>query len=451
MKNLSRLFFAIFTLGFLMTSCNSDNSCDNTCPSGQIQQLDCSCYDPSCGVSCDEGYVLTADCECIEIGGGTNREEVTANITSDATWTSDKIWVLAGRITVESGATLTIEPGTIVKGRAGAEANATALLVARGGKIMAEGTANSPIIFTSIADDIQPGQIESPNLPVSQTGLWGGVIICGRAPISADADAVQIEGIPPSDQNGLYGGTVADDNSGVLTYVSIRHGGTDIGEGNEINGLTLGGVGSGTTIDHVEVVSNVDDGVEFFGGTVNATNLIVWNQGDDAIDCDQAFMGSVEGFVTVAGANSDHALELDGPEGARLGSFTIRKGSCIGWNDEGKDGGEYADLRDGVTCTIDDVYFMNFSDNSDFEFDNEGVSMNYTNGDIVLSSLAFNVSHLSEGNLTVEDIVIDKSGLDAFAANPADASIVTSRSGGMGAAQFDGWSLTAVKGMLSGF
>ena len=107
-----------------------------------------------------------------------------------------------------SGTTLTIEAGTIVKGEAGSGANATALLIARGAKLIAKGTSTSPIIFTSSADKIQPGQIESPNLENTVNGLWGGLLILGKAPISGSgsAEAVQIEGIPASDVNGLFGG-----------------------------------------------------------------------------------------------------------------------------------------------------------------------------------------------------------------------------------------------------
>ena len=94
-------------------------------------------------------------------------------------------------------------------------------------------------------------------------------------PFAGNVTEFQIEGIPASDANGLYGGNDATDNSGTITYVSIRHGGGEIGEGNEINGLTLAGVGSATTINNIEVVANVDDGIEFFGGTVNASNLLV--------------------------------------------------------------------------------------------------------------------------------------------------------------------------------
>lgn len=260
----------------------------------------------------------------------TGNTVVTANISANTTWTKDKVYELAGRITVLSGATLTIQPGTIIKGQAGAGASSTALLIARGAKLMAEGTASAPIIFTSVADEITPadvaaGNFASPNLASTTNGLWGGLIVLGNAPISASAQAVQIEGIPTSDQNGLYGGTNAADNSGVLKYISIRHGGTEIGAGNEINGLTLGGVGSGTVIENIEVVGNQDDGIEWFGGTVNVKNVVIWDAGDDGLDTDQAWTGTVDNFavLTVGG----HCFELDGPEGAvNTNPHTIKNG-----------------------------------------------------------------------------------------------------------------------------
>ena len=148
-------------------------------------------------------------------------------ITEDLTLTNDKIWTLTGRVSVTNGTTLTIEPGTIIKATAGTGANATALLIARGGKINAVGTASNPIIFTSTGDDIQYGQTHGSVLAENVSGLWGGILICGYAPISAPGNiqSMQIEGIPASDGNGLYGGTDDNDNSGILQYVSIRHGG----------------------------------------------------------------------------------------------------------------------------------------------------------------------------------------------------------------------------------
>lgn len=255
---------------------------------------------------------------------------VTSNITENTTWHSDSTYVLGGRIAVVNGVTLTIEPGCIIKGGGGAGASATALLVARGGKLHAVGTANSPIIFTSLVDSIQPGMIASPNLDFSVRGLWGGVIILGNAPISATAQTIQIEGIPTSDPNGLYGGTDTLDSSGELAYISIRHGGANIGSGNEINGLTLGGVGKGTLINHIEVVANQDDGIEIFGGTVDASNLVVWSQGDDGIDLDQGYSGTISNFVVVGEENGDHALEIDGGEGSWNGYFYMWAGTLLG-------------------------------------------------------------------------------------------------------------------------
>ena len=105
--------------------------------------------------------------------------------------------------------------------------------------------------------------------------------------------------------------------------MSIRHGGTSIGEDNEINGLTLGGVGTGTTITNVEVIGNQDDGIEFFGGTVNASNLLVWGQGDDGLDIDQSYSGTISNAIVIANSTSDHGLEIDGPEGSMEGSFKM--------------------------------------------------------------------------------------------------------------------------------
>ncbi len=257
---------------------------------------------------------------------------LTENITGDVTWYADTTYVLNARIVVEDGAMLTIEPGTVIKGEEGQEAAAKALLVARGGKIMAEGTEDLPIIFTTVGDDITHldivnGDFGSPNLSPETSGQWGGVIILGYAPISASAESVQIEGILTSDNSGLYGGTDPEDDSGVLSYVSIRHGGTNIGDGNEINGLTLGGVGNKTRIENIEVVANQDDGIEWFGGTVNVTNVVVWNVGDDGIDTDQAWSGTLDNFVVVT--VTGHSFELDGPEGSMEGSHTLINGTVI--------------------------------------------------------------------------------------------------------------------------
>ncbi len=305
-------------------------------------------------------------------GSGTGNTVISQNITENTTWTKDKVYQLGGRITVVDGVTLTIEAGTIIKGEAGTGANATALLIARGGKLKAEGTESAPIIFTSVADEITPedvaaGNLGSPNLDPDIDGLWGGVIVLGKAKISAsnketkeDVSEVQIEGIPTSDANGLYGGNDDADNSGVLKYISIRHGGANIGAGNEINGLSLGGVGSGTVVENIEVVANQDDGIEWFGGTVNVKNVVVWNVNDDGIDTDQSWSGTLDNFfvVTVGG----HGFELDGPEGSYNANHTIKNGTIIAssLDDEGEIARKTKDLinfDNNSRVNLENLYF----------------------------------------------------------------------------------------------
>ena len=171
---------------------------------------------------------------------------------------------------------------------------------------------------------------------------------------------MQIEGIPASDVNGLYGGTNPSDNSGVLRYISIRHGGANIGEGNEINGLTLGGVGNGTIIENIEVVANQDDGIEWFGGTVHVTNVVILNAGDDAIDTDQGWSGTLDNFVIIN--SGDEALELDGPEGSSLGTHTITNGTIKALNSLG-----LVDSDPNSRYYLSNVYFNDLSLGQSFD------------------------------------------------------------------------------------
>src|SRR5690554_7461773 len=366
---------------------------------------------------------------------------VTENISQNTTWTSDKVYVLSTRVAVLSGVTLTIEPGTIIKGEVGSGPNATALIIARGAKIMAEGTASEPIIFTTVADEIQPGQIDSPNMNPELDGLWGGVIVLGNAPISASNPSVQIEGIPPSDQNGLYGGSDVSDNSGVLKYISIRHGGANIGEGNEINGLTLGGVGNGTVIENIEVVSNQDDGVEWFGGSVNVKNVIVWNSGDDALDTDQAWSGTLDNFVVIAGESTDHALEIDGPEGALLGAHTLKNGSI-----KGAENCELGDFRDGARATLENLYFFGFPDpaaagRGDFSLSGQPSIDNFANGILNFSNIEVTLPN----GVALTDVF--KNGTDANVTNVVQGANTV----GASLTPFIGWTLSDQRGELSNF
>jgi hypothetical protein len=227
--------------------------------------------------------------------------------TGTVTWKKDKTHLIEGLVFVNDGQTLTIEPGTIVRFRAGQGENASALVVARGGKIIARGTPSEPVIFTAEADDLN-GSVSK-----DSRGLWGGLIILGNAPINLRGNEGYVEGIPLAEPRGYYGGYDPNDNSGVLRYVSIRHGGTNIGEGNEINGLTLAGVGRGTEIDYVEVISNADDGVEIFGGTVNLRHIVVSGCSDDAFDYDLGWSGYGQFWLAVQNKYvGDHIIEASG-------------------------------------------------------------------------------------------------------------------------------------------
>ena len=368
------------------------------------------------------------------------------NITEDKTLDASKIWLIKGRVSVTDGTTLTIPAGTIIKAASGTGADASTLIVARGGKIIANGTADNPIIMTAAADNIQVGGTypeSGPALKVDTRGLWGGLLILGRAPCSfkSDVTELQIEGIPTSDTNGLYGGSVADDNSGSFQYISIRHGGAEIGEGNEINGLTLGGVGSGTTVNQIEVLGNVDDGIEFFGGTVKATNLLVWGQGDDAIDVDQGYAGTIDGALVVLTAASDHGFEIDGPEGSAPGRFTLKNATVIGATDdcdaEGVDG-EMADFRKGATGDILNILFKDFAGGKDVELDASADASTYTAG--TLTFVNIDILHPLDGNgnvcsdvESVDKIFDDKSDESTFETDASTfAEIVTVQKEGNG-------------------
>ena len=368
------------------------------------------------------------------------------NITEDKTLDGSKIWLIKGRVSVTDGTTLTIPAGTIIKAASGTGADASTLIVARGGKIIANGTADNPIIMTAAADNIEVGGTypeSGPALNVDTRGLWGGLLVLGKAPCSfkSDVTELQIEGIPTSDTNGLYGGSVADDNSGSFQYISIRHGGAEIGEGNEINGLTLGGVGSGTTVNQIEVLGNVDDGIEFFGGTVNATNLLVWGQGDDAIDIDQAYAGTIDGALVVLTAASDHGFEIDGPEGSAPGRFTLKNATVIGATDdcdaEGVDG-EMADFRKGATGDILNILFKDFAGGKDVELDASADASTYTAG--TLTFVNIDILHPLDGNgnvcsdvESVDKIFDDKSDESTFETDASTfAEIVTVQKEGNG-------------------
>ena len=157
------------------------------------------------------------------------------------TWTNDRIWIMNGKVVVRSGGSLTIDAGTIVKSESAQGVDATALIIASGATFNANGTADSPIIFTDVNDNIDYNDgVISPNRVATDTGKWGGIIVLGNATVGQDGGSDDIEGIAAGYDWTAYGGNDDNDSSGSMTYLSIRHSGTQLAGGDEIQGLTLG-------------------------------------------------------------------------------------------------------------------------------------------------------------------------------------------------------------------
>ncbi len=226
-------------------------------------------------------------------------------------WTNDNIYVLDGLVFLEQGSTLNIEPGTVIKFTPRADiGNPSALVITRGAKIIAEGTSEEPIIFTAEADNVA----DPSDLGPSDNALWGGIVILGNGITQKNGNStVNIEGIDTSEPRGAYGGTDNADDSGVLKYVSIRHGGRLIVTGSELNGLSLGGVGSGTTLEYIEVYANSDDGIEFFGGAPDLKYAVVAFTEDDSFDWDEVYTGKGQFWFSIQRPDiADAGGELDG-------------------------------------------------------------------------------------------------------------------------------------------
>jgi hypothetical protein len=310
---------------------------------------------------------------------------VNANIAVSTTWTSNNVYKLEQQIYVLPGATLTIEAGTVIASTTNLGGS---LAVTRGGNIQALGTAQKPIVFTSSADWFT-WTAGNPQTGTYRLGAneWGNLTIMGSAYISEDPttspgnvatanqnNVASMEGLVaavPGDPNVVYGGGNDDDDSGTLSYVSFRYGGKVIGLNNELNGLSLGGIGRETDIHHVEIINNVDDGIEIWGGTVNLKYVSIWNVGDDSLDIDQGWRGKaqfgliVQGYSAAAAQGSgvgDNCIEVDGAElasqhpvtTASLYNFTV-----LGQPTSGDDGVTY---RDGARLQIKNSIFMDLGE-----------------------------------------------------------------------------------------
>jgi len=421
-KNLLLVTAIILGLGSVLTSCSKKEGC-----------TDITAENFSSEAEKDDGSCIY---ETVEPPVVETTKTITDN-TGTTTWTKDKVYLLDGFVFVNSGDVLTIEPGTVIKGKPGTGASASALIVARGGQINACGTAAEPIIFTFEADPLDG------SVGMTTTGQWGGLMLLGSASLNTVPSTQNIEGIPTSETRGSYGGTDDNDNSGSLCYVSIRHGGTDIGAGNEINGLTLGGVGAATSIHHIEVVANADDGVEFFGGTANLKHILVSNVLDDSYDYDQGYRGKGQFWVAIENANSDRGGEHDGgtsPEdGLPYATPVIYNATYIG------NGASRAiTFRDNAGGEYHNTVFHNFGKGIDIEdlATGEDSKARLDAGelvlaDIVLSSIGSN--NIVDNNGTDLSGHTNVSGISTSAAGITTANPVPSASLGTGTASSDTW------------
>lgn len=229
-------------------------------------------------------------------GSGDNAINLSGVYTEDLILDSANEYLITGPVLMASGTTLTIPAGMTIKAQpVGVNAY---IAIQQGAQISAVGTASNPIVFTS-------------NAANPSSGDWGGLVLCGFAPINSTPDGSTATST--SEVGGLsYGGDVPTDNSGVLQYVRIEYAGGAIDGNAELNGLSLYGIGSGTTIDYLQIYEGSDDGIEFFGGTVNASHIVIVNSEDDSIDWTEGFTGSLTDVYVQHGVSHDKAFECDG-------------------------------------------------------------------------------------------------------------------------------------------
>jgi alpha-tubulin suppressor-like RCC1 family protein len=287
----------------------------------------------------DENYLICHDTS----GINTNKQIVllSGDITEDTTLTSDTIYRLKGRVVVTAGATLTIEAGTLIYGN-----GADFLAISQDASIYAVGSATDPILFTS--------KREIDGSATAKAGDWGGLVILGNAITNQGEQTFEM------DNSLTFGSSLSDDNSessGTLQYIMINYAGYSVSSGAEFNSLSLGGVGSGTTLDNISVLHGGDDGIELWGGTANLSNISISYSLDDHLDADLGWQGSVTGLYIETADSSDRAIELDSYSDIDAGSPT-------------------------ATPTISDFTIVTSSTSNEAIFLREGVQATFSNGEI---------------------------------------------------------------------
>jgi len=273
------------------------------------------------------------------------------NITADTTWDCDHVYRLTGLVYV-TGGTLTIAAGTRVIGDSG-----SALVITRDGQIDAQGHPSAPVVFTSSAA-----------VGSRDRGNWGGVVLLGRAPINVTSGENRIEGIAASEVRTTYGGTDAAHDCGTIRYARIEFAGFELTTDNELNGLTVGGCGTGTTLDHIQVHMGDDDGMEFFGGTVGLSYILVTRAADDSLDWDFGWSGRVQYLAIQQDPGAaDMGFECDNsataPIATPISNPTIYNATLVGTNDTTAGGQRAMHLRRGTYGTMRNLVVQGFPEN----------------------------------------------------------------------------------------
>lgn len=314
---------------------------------------------------------------------GSTTENLSGVYTEDLTLDPEVDYVITGPVLMASGTTLTIPAGMTIKAQpVGVNAY---IAIQQGAMISAVGSASSPIVLTSNASS-----------PAS--GDWGGLVICGSAPINSTADGSS--DTSTSEIGGLsYGGNIPADDSGSIQYMRIEYAGGAIDGNAELNGLSLYAVGNGTTIDYVQVFEGSDDGIEFFGGTVNASHIAVVNAEDDSIDWTEGFIGALTDVYVQHGVSHDKAFECDGyntdfsNEGGYFSAPDVTNVTIIGAND----GSEAIRLRAGTQGLFTNLVITDF----DEAFDLDGDTADNPTGQGVIDGL-LNVSDVTFNNVVTK-------------------------------------------------
>ena len=290
-----------------------------------------------------------SDPALVTVEGVDLRQDLTGTISGVVELNPDSIYILRGIVTVADGGELHIPAGTVLKGDVATQP--TALIVRTGGKIFSEGTADAPVVFTSTSPEGE-----------RRAGDWGGLVINGKSLCNFPADSCVGEG-----SSGQYGGTDVDDDSGVMVYTRIEFAGFEVSFGNELNALTLNGVGAGTEMHHVQTNVGLDDGIEFFGGTVDLKYALVTNASDDSFDYSTGWQGRGQFWIVQQNPDdADNGFEVDGNEedytATPLTEPTIYNVTLVGGGDGATDGADGLRLRRGTAGLIANTVVIGFPD-----------------------------------------------------------------------------------------